>query len=431
MTYSGLWVPDEHLNQNLAGLSTSATIAIQQLCRELSSQDKPVFWLGLGQSPFPVPEPVVRALQENAHQKDYLPVKGLPELRRILTEHHKREFGIDCSIEDIIIGPGSKELMFILQLVYDGEIIIPMPAWVSYLPQARIVGRPVNTVMTTFENGWKITPGQIDGICRLDPTRARLLILNYPSNPTGQTYSRDELEALSEVCRKYKLLVLSDEIYAKTTYEGSHESLVNIYPEGTIFSGGLSKWCGAGGWRLGLFAVPSTATWLSDAMATVASETFTSTSAPIQYAALSAFTPNPALDIYVEQCRAILHGLSNVVMEMLSVLEIKVHDPQGGFYVFPDFEPYRGSLGRAGITTGKEFCSRLLTETGVAILPGSDFGRPKEELSVRIAFVDFNGAEALNNYPDDGIISRTFIGSHCSRTIEAVRRIVDWVCSFS
>ena len=178
MTHSGLWFPDEHLSQNLAGLSTSATIAIQQLCRELTSQGKEVFRLGLGQSPFPVPAPVVRALQDNAHQKDYLPVKGLPELRRILTDRHQREFGVDCSIEDVIVGPGSKELMFILQLVYDGEIIIPMPAWVSYLPQARIVGRPVNTIMTTFASGWKVDPEQLDSICRLDPTRARLLILN-------------------------------------------------------------------------------------------------------------------------------------------------------------------------------------------------------------------------------------------------------------
>ena len=136
MTHAGLWVPDKHLNTNLTGLTTSATIAIQQLCRDLAGEGRQIIRLGLGQSPFPVPAPVVKALQDNAHQKDYLPVKGLPELRQILTEHHQRMFGIDCSTEDVIVGPGSKELMFILQLVYDGEIIIPMPAWVSYLPQA-------------------------------------------------------------------------------------------------------------------------------------------------------------------------------------------------------------------------------------------------------------------------------------------------------
>ena len=421
--------PDKHLNSNLNGLTTSATIAIQQRCRDLGAQGKQIFRLGLGQSPFPVPDLVVKSLQENAHQKDYLPVKGLPELRQVLAEHHKRYFGINCTEDNIIVGPGSKELMFIMQLVYDGEIMIPMPAWVSYLPQARIVGRRVNTIMTSFESRWKVTPDQLEAICRQDPGRARLLILNYPSNPTGQTYTRDELEALTTVFRKYKILVLSDEIYAKLTFDNSHSSLVTLYPEGTIFSGGLSKWCGAGGWRLGLFVIPEYASWLIDAMATVASETYTSTSAPIQYAAISAFQPNPEIDVYVERCRTVLAQLSRVVMDMLGVLGSDIHAPQGGFYVFPDFGNFREPLARMGITTNKELCKRLLDDTRVAILPGSDFGQNEKELSARIAFVDFNGREALDNYPRDNKVDEAFLGTHCGKTIEAVRRIVDWLAN--
>ena len=212
--------PEENLNPTITGLTTSATIAIQQHCRDLIKNGQKIYRLGLGQSPFPVPDVVVKELQNNAHQKDYLPVKGLPRLQEVLAEHHKRVFGISCTTENIIIGPGSKELMFLLQLVYDGEIIIPMPAWVSYLPQARIVGRSVTKIMTTFENQWKITPDDLEAICRLDPDRSRLLILNYPSNPTGQTYNQEELIELAEVFRKYKILVLSDEIYAKIGYDG-------------------------------------------------------------------------------------------------------------------------------------------------------------------------------------------------------------------
>jgi aspartate aminotransferase len=429
MTKVGYRFPDIHLNTNLTGLTPSATIAIQQQCSDLAAEGKQIFRLGLGQSPFPVPTMVIKALQENAHQKAYLPVKGLPELRQVMTEHHKRYFGIESTTDNIIIGPGSKELMFILQLVYDGEIMIPMPAWVSYLPQARIVGRRVNTIMTSFKDRWKITPDQLDAICRQDPGRARLLILNYPSNPTGQTYTRDELEELTTIFRKYKILVLSDEIYAKTTFDKSHSSLVTLYPEGTIFSGGLSKWCGAGGWRLGLFVIPECASWLTDAMATVASETFTSTSAPIQYAAISAFQPDPAIDTYVERCRTVLAQLSRIVMDMLGVLGSDIHAPHGGFYVFPDFGNFREPLARMGILTSKALCNRLLEDTGVAILPGSDFGQPENELSARIAFVDFDGQELLDNYPLDNKVEESFIVAHCGRTIEAVRRIVDWLAS--
>ncbi len=427
MTPSCKFSPDKHLNRNIARLSTSATVAIHQHCRKLLEEGAVVYRLGLGQSPFPVPELVVRALQQNAHQKEYLPVKGLPELRQVLAKQYYQSFGINCETSNIIIGPGSKELMFLLQLVYDGEIMIPMPAWVSYLPQARIVGRQVNTIMTSYENSWKITPDQLETICRLDPGRARLLILNYPSNPTGQTYSKEELVELTSIFRKYKILVLSDEIYGKITFDNSHTSLVTIYPEGTILSSGLSKWCGAGGWRLGFFVVPECITWLIDAMAIVASETYTSTSAPIQYAAITAFQSHLELDSYVLQCRTILERLSIIVMETLTSADIKVLPPRGGFYVFPDFDNYRDVLATKNILTSKDLCQQLLADTGVAILPGSDFGQDESELTARIAFIDFDGKKALDNYPHDNIINESYIYKYCGKTIEAVKHITDWL----
>ncbi len=419
--------PKAHLNQNLGGFSISATIAIQQLCRELQKEGRKIYRLGLGQSPFPVPEQVVEALRDNAHQKDYLAVKGLQELRQTLVEHHRLNFGIECGIEDIIVGPGSKELMFILQLVYDGEILIPIPAWVSYIPQAKIIGRYVNVILTDKKNSWKISAAQLDSICRLDPNRSRLLILNYPSNPTGQTYDAAELEALAEVASKYQVLVLSDEIYARTTFFKKHTSIVNYYPEGTIFSGGLSKWCGAGGWRLGLFVVPEAIRWITNAMATVASETFTSTSAPIQYAAIAAFRKDRNIDIYVEKCRNILAALSVEIMRKLEPTDIDVLPAEGGFYIFPDFGNYRSRMQRKKIFTSRELCADLLQQTGVAVLPGSDFGRPAEELTVRLAFVDFDGAKALCNYPANHQLDSAYLTSCCTNTLEAVDRIVDWL----
>lgn len=419
--------PDVKLNTNLGGLSTSATIAIQQLCRQLQRQGKNVFRLGLGQSPFPVPDPVIKTLQENAHQKDYLAVKGLEELRQVLIDYHHRWFDVECGIEDVVVGPGSKELMFILQLVYDGEILLPLPAWVSYSPQARIIGRNVNAIMTYKEDNYKITAQQIDTICRLDPNRSRLLILNYPSNPTGQTYSAQELEELAEVLATYKVLVLADEIYARLDFSGDPASIVSYYPEGTIFSGGLSKWCGAGGWRLGIFIMPEKMRWLTDAMATVASETFTSTSAPIQYAAVAAFRENPEIDRYVEKCRTVLAALADEITGLLQRTAVDVLPAQGGFYIFPDFSGYRIKLEERNILNSAQLCDALLQDTGVAILPGSDFGRNPGELTARLAFVDFDGGLALQQYPEDGVLNREYLLRCCGRTVEAVERLVGWL----
>ena len=167
------------------------------------------------------------------------------------------------------------------------------------------------TVHTKLEwlHVWRVSPEQLDELCRSDPVRPRVLILNYPVNPTGATYSADELAALADVARTYRLILLSDEIYGKLHHDSEHRSIVRMYPEGTIFSGGLSKWCGAGGWRLGLFVFPDCLTWLRDAMITVASETFTSTSALIQHAAVRAFADNPEIERYLQQVRRVLRAL--------------------------------------------------------------------------------------------------------------------------
>lgn len=128
---------DVHLNPNVAGIKPSATVAINDLSNELKQKGVKIFKLGLGQAPFPIPDPVVQALQKNAHQKDYLHVKGLRELQEAVAEHHCRTFGIEAEPDDVLIGPGSKELMFLLQLTYDGDLTIPAPSWVSYAPQGQ------------------------------------------------------------------------------------------------------------------------------------------------------------------------------------------------------------------------------------------------------------------------------------------------------
>ena len=138
------FAPEINLNLNVRGLAQSATLAVNEQSARLQHQGCRIFKLGLGQSPFPVPQPVVEALRLNASQKDYLPVKGLRELRGVVADYFRRSHGLDCSPKDVLIGPGSNELMFLLQLVYCGDLVIPTPSWVTYAPQAHIIGRHVS-----------------------------------------------------------------------------------------------------------------------------------------------------------------------------------------------------------------------------------------------------------------------------------------------
>lgn len=422
--------PEMQLNLNVRGLAPSATLAINERCDELLRQGRRIFKLGLGQSPFPVPEPVVEELRRNAHQKDYLPVRGLPELRRAVADHHRRIFGIDRGADDVLIGPGSKELMFLLQLVYYGDLVIPTPSWVSYAPQAQIIGRRVRFLRTGSGSGWRMTAEQLDELCRADPGRPRLVILNYPTNPTGGTYPGEEQEKLAAVARRYRVILLSDEIYGKLHHRGGHLSMAPRYPEGTIWSGGLSKWCGAGGWRLGVFVFPPGLRWLLDAMAAVASETYTSTSAPIQYAAVRAFQPCAEIDAYLKQARRILRALGRHLATRLRKAGVKVVAPYGGFYLFPDFSSRARRLRARGIRTSVELCERLLDDTGVAILPGCDFGRPPEELTARLAYVNFDGGAALAaaaRIPHRKALGEEYLRACCGDALEAVERICGWL----
>lgn len=419
----------KNLNLNIRSLRVSATLGINEKSHQLMASGKEVFKFGLGQSPFPVPDIVVQALKDNAHQNKYLNVRGLPELREAVAHFHNRLQGLNDDGSDVLIGPGSKELMFLLQLVYYGDLVIPTPSWVSYAPQAQIIGRHVRWLKTSRDNRWLLSAEELERYCESDPDCPRIVILNYPSNPVGATYSEEELKDIAEVAKRYHVVLLSDEIYGEIHHDGKHVSIARFYPEGTIVSSGLSKWCGAGGWRLGTFLFPKGLRWLQDAMAVAASETFTSTSAPIQYAAIAAFEGDPSLDHYLSLSRKVLAGLGKRIHKMLTEAGIDVIEPEGGFYLMPDFTSMRQQLAKRSILTAETLCNRLLEETGVAILPGQDFGRPQEELMARMAYVDFDGKEALQAAEAYGNkpIDDDFLELYCPRMLRGVQAMCDWV----
>jgi len=420
------------LSLKVRGLTESATLAINNQSNQLIREGRHVYRLGLGQSPFPVPEVVQKALRQNSHQKDYLPVQGLQALREAVAKYHSKHDGTHFNAGSVLIGPGSKELMFLLQICYYGDLVVPTPCWVSYSPQAQIVGRQVVSLPTSFENEWRLQPESLRQLCEQDPGRPRLVILNYPGNPEGGTYSQETLKEIAEVAREYDIIILSDEIYGKLTHSGEHVSIARYYPEGTIVSSGLSKWCGAGGWRLGTFTFPESLKWLQNVMAAVASETYTSTSAPIQYAAVRAFEGGIAIERYLAHSRRILSQLGEWSASRFRDVGARIIAPKGAFYLFPDFTPIADKFIKNKILTSPELCRRALDETGVAFLPGKAFGRPDEELTVRIAYVDFDGARALaasEQIPLDQDIGPDFIDFYCHNTKTGIDLLCDWIDS--
>ncbi|PKL82312.1 MAG: aspartate aminotransferase [Ignavibacteriae bacterium HGW-Ignavibacteriae-3] len=429
-------MPNKHfsINLNIRGITQSPTIAINDLSKSLEENGKTIYRMGLGQSPFPVPGPVVETLKNYAQEKEYLPSKGLPALRDAVAKFHGMKDNVDVRGNNVLIGPGSKELMFLLQLVFYGDIILPTPCWVSYAPQSKMIGRNIRYIQTLFENKWRITAEQLEQflINENDKYKPRLLILNYPGNPDGGTYSSDELKQISKIAEEYELIILSDEIYGQLHHQGKHISIAQFYPQRTIISSGLSKWCGAGGWRLGTFAFPKSFDWLLEPMASAASETYTSVSTPIQYAAVRAFNGDLMIERYLWHVRRILSFIGNKSAGILSDAGIKVHLPVGAFYLFPDFSLFSESMANRGITNSNQLCERLLEDTGVALLPGSAFQRPNEEFTARLAYVNFDGAKALaysETIPISEALPEDFGTTFCAGVFEGLNKMAEWVHS--
>ena len=396
-------------------LKPSSTLLINETSRKLEEQGKKIYKFGFGQSPFKVPEDVVEELKNNAHQNKYLPMQGLSELRNVVAKYTSKKKNYDYKSENVIIGPGSKELMFLLHVIFDGEIILPAPSWVSYAPQAILGRNKIQILQTQRDNNWFPTAVEIEEVILKDKNKNYLLFLNSPNNPSGQIC--ENLEEISVVANKYNLTILSDEIYSELTFENNYKSISNFCPEKTIISTGLSKWCGAGGWRLGYFLVPDSLIQIRDMINVLASETFSAVSAPIQYAAIKAYENDHSN--YIKKSRNILNVVGNYVYKNLRSNKVLINKPQGGFYLMPEFLNKK-------FNSSSEMCDSILNNTGVALLPGSDFGFDQNKMLARLSFTDFDGQKFMNKIDVNQKIDNDLINEFAPKIIKGVDKLKKW-----
>ena len=396
-------------------LKPSSTLLINETSRKLEEQGKKIYKFGFGQSPFKVPEDVVEELKNNSHQNKYLPMQGLLELRNAVAKYTSKKKNFEYKSENVIIGPGSKELMFLLHIIFDGEIILPAPSWVSYAPQAILGRNKIQILQTKRENNWFPTAAEIEKVILKNKNKNYLLFLNSPNNPSGQIC--ENLGEISEIANKYNLIILSDEIYSELTFEDSFKSISNFCPEKTIISTGLSKWCGAGGWRLGYFLIPDNLLEIKNMINVLASETFSAVSAPIQYAAIKAYENDHSN--YINKSKNILSAVGNYVYENLKSNKILINKPQGGFYLMPEFLNKK-------FKSSSEMCDSILNDTGVALLPGSDFGFDETKMLARLSFTDFDGQEFMNKIEDNQKIENDHIANLAPKIIEGVDKLKKW-----
>jgi aspartate/methionine/tyrosine aminotransferase len=385
----------------VVNLSFSPTLEINEYVRASRAKGLALLHLGFGESPFPVHPILQNALTENADKSMYLPASGLPELRQKAGAYFVNHFGIDWEEYEVVIGPGSKALIYALQLAVEGDLLLPVPSWVSYGPQSGLAGDTVIKIPMTLTENYSINAARLENAIlesRRNGQNPKKLVLNYPNNPTGLSIPPPQLAEIAEVCRRFGVLVISDEIYGLVHHRQEHLSIAGAYPEGTVVTSGLSKHLSLGGYRVGVALIPAVLKSVYQAALRVASETWSTVAAPIQYAVVKAFENDPEIEGYIRDC-TLIHGLvSGYLRQVLVDLGCEYPPLDGGFYLFPDFKRFRERLQARDIHSSDDLAHALMEEVQIVTLPGTAFGDVPESLTLRLASCDYHGGEALEYF---------------------------------
>lgn len=376
------------LSTKLQNMSSSATIKMAQKARELKAQGIDVISLSLGEPDFDTPDYIKSAASEALAEgkTKYTPVPGLMELREAICHKFKRDNGLDYSTNQIVVSNGAKQCIanVCLSLLNPkDEVIIFTPYWVSYFEIVRFAGGTPVPVFAGIDQDFKVSPSQLEAAIN---DNTKLIIFSSPCNPTGSTYTPEEISRLAEVIKaKENLFVLSDEIYEYILFEGKNPSIAAMpgMMERTITVNGMSKGFAMTGWRLGYMGAPA---WIASACSKVQGQFTSGATAFGQAAAATALMRDPAelshmKDKFLER--------KNLVKSMLDDIPgVKTNDPQGAFYFFPDISAFFGkSNGTRRINDADEFVDVLLDEAHVAAVTGAAFGDPN---SFRISYASSN-----------------------------------------
>ena len=356
------------LSNRIGTLSSSLTIAISTLAKELKDSGKDVLSFSAGEPDFGTPRRIkdeaIKAINDGFTQ--YTAVPGIAEVRQAIADKLKRDNNLNYSPTDIIVSNGAKHSLFnLFQAVINpgDEVIIPAPYWVTYPEQVKYSsGIPV-IIDTTEINNFKITA---DDLKAAITPKTKMLVLTTPSNPTGSIYSEEELTALAEVLKGTDILVASDEMYEKLVYDAKFVATASISEDmfnRTITINGLSKSVAMTGWRFGYLATPKKE--LIAAMNKLQSQSTSNINSITQVAAIPAL--NGEVDDEIEMMRQAFAGRAQEATNLMNEIPgLSVLKPEGAFYLFVNIKDVSND--------SIEFCKELLQEVGVAVVPGIGFG---------------------------------------------------------
>jgi len=373
------------LAQRALAIAPSATLAVNNKANQLRAQGVDVVNFGVGEPDFDTPANIkAKAIEaiETGFTK-YTPSAGTMDIRQAIASKLQRENGLEYAVTQVMACVGAKQALYLaLQALVDpgDEVIIPAPYWVSYPEMVKMSDGVSVVVETKLEDDFKLTPAALEAACT---PKTKAIVLNYPNNPTGSSYTRDELAALAAVCVANSVYIVSDEVYEHLIYDGgTHQSVAALGPEVydlTVTTNGVSKAYAMTGWRLGYAAGPQD---IISAMIRLQEHMNTNTSSITQYAAVEALMgPQDTVRAMVAEFKK----RRDYMCERLAAMPgLKLRVPPGAFYVFPDVSSLYGKTIRGRqISNDLDLVESILNDGHVALVPGSGFGAPS---NVRLSY---------------------------------------------
>ena len=365
------------ISNRIKNLSPSATLAMSQKSAELKAAGVDVINMSVGEPDFDTPEFIKEAAKKaiDDNFSRYSPVPGYLSLRKAICKKLETENGLHYAPDQIVVGNGAKQELanVILSLINPGdEVIIPTPAWVSYVEMVKLAEGKSVLVAAGLENDFKITPEQLESAIT---SKSRMLLLNSPCNPTGSVYTKDELKALAEVLKKYpEITVMSDEIYEHINFVGGVSSIADNewMKDRTVIINGVSKAYAMTGWRIGYLAAPLEVAKACNKL----QGQYTSGASSIAQKAAEAAYEGP--QTCVEEMRKAFERRRDLIVELAKDIDgWKVNKPEGAFYLFPDVTSYIGKkYGDYEIKNSSDYTMYLLQEAHVACVDGEAFCAP-------------------------------------------------------
>ena len=365
------------ISDSLKRIKPSSTIAVTTKARELKAAGKDVIGLGAGEPDFDTPDNIkevaIKAIKEG--DTKYTAVDGTPALKKAIAEKFKRENNLDYSIDQITVGAGGKHVIYnamMATLNKGDEVIIPAPYWVSYPDVVLLAGAKPVIIECSEDQGFKLNPKDLKNNIT---NKTKWLILNSPSNPTGASYSENEIKKLAEVLKKNSHVhILSDDIYEHISYEGFKFFTIAQIPElkeRVLTMNGVSKSYAMTGWRIGYAAGSKE---IIKAIAKIQSQSTSNPSSVSQAAAVEAL--NGTQNFIIERSKAFQERRDFVVSELNKIDGINCLKPEGAFYVFPSCKDLLGKKDNKGnvLKTDNDFVQSMLENAGVAVVQGSAFG---------------------------------------------------------